>query len=807
MEAVSTTSQLAQPEQIHLHATDLLSVFRRYANHINVLSLDCFDTLLWRKTITPKDVFFDMQRKPNYQAHGLAAIHRIDAEKNARYLMYVREGHYEVKLKDVYRIANSSLTPQEIDQLIEEELSTEIEACYAFPPVIELIRAAHSLGKKVIIVSNTYFDESQLRRLLSNVLPEDAYTAISQVFCSCEYKQPKTNGLFNQVLMQLHEPANKIFHLGDNLAADLEAARAHGMHGFQLIQFNSTVDEFIRLQSVAANLIDGSIHHVRSMENPFRGFLSSANIAIDKPESVIGYLSMGPIMYTFARYLHEEIEQLKKEGKRPKPLFLMRDAYLPYLACEAYAGVSLGTCVRISRFSAIASSFRTKEDIEEYLSLSVESIAFETICRQLHISEAMKQELIQKLVGAKDLLASFIRLILEDKMVQHICSQSKAYWHRLQQYLLKQVDIQAGDTVVFIDLGYAGRTQRALTAVFQNEMKVNTTGRYLLTLNVLEWKKTRAGLLDPAKYDDRITNAISLGNPLLEELCCSADNSVVDYDEMGNPIFGSCSATSEQRTRTKLIQDECLRFIREAKQFFASVKTQFAFSSFSDLTVAEMARRTFFPTQMEIDYLLQYQHDVNRGTDLATDAFVSPDKELTSLRRQGLWFKNQSPYGLRSANFELSLALFAQQRYGFAVNLDDLSLRREEVLALTSTIDQKINQHKIAAAPTHDGYFSWWFVVDRRVTQAAILLGQAYQSFQIESVELIAAAHFLSFQQPQFTYDLRVSAVFNQMVEREDNYVECLSDAAALTIPLNWQDKAEGRYVLRVVYRPIIRRK
>src|SRR6185312_14308138 len=181
MEAISSAKTSPQIKE-HIHASDLLIAFNQRADQIKFLSLDCFDTLLWRKTIEPKDVFFDMQRRPTFQSLGISAINRIDAECDARTLMFINHGHYEVNLHDIYRMGFPSLTEDEIAELIEEEILTEIEACYAYPPIIELMRQAHARNIKIVIVSNTYLKKNQLERLLASVLPADVRASINQVF-------------------------------------------------------------------------------------------------------------------------------------------------------------------------------------------------------------------------------------------------------------------------------------------------------------------------------------------------------------------------------------------------------------------------------------------------------------------------------------------------------------------------------------------------------------------------------------------------------------------------------------------------
>lgn len=786
-------------------ANELLDLLDQYSGKIKTLSLDCFDTLLWRKYIEPKDVFFDMQHHPVFQTHGISALNRVDTESHARGLKYIKEGHHEVNLEDIYKTGYPSLNQTEINKLIEAEIEAEVNACYGYPHILELIRAAHQRGLRIIVVSNTYLMEHQLRHLLASVLPEDIFAMLSKIFCSCDYNYTKNNGLFVRVLQNINEPSSTFLHIGDNHAADFASARHYGLNAAHLIQFNNKLTEYLRMQSVAATLIDTSIHHLRPMSSPFRGLFATAHADTTKPESLVGYFSMGPIMYAFARYLNEEIEQLKREGKRPKVLFMMRDAYLPSLACEALTGNSLGTRVRISRFCAIASSFRNKKDIESYLVSITNPKLFEYICKQLLITEPRSRDIIQRANSAEFPSYAFAKLILEEGTVEHICQQSTQYWLRMKKYLLKEIDLAAGDTVVFVDIGYLARAQRVLTPIFKNDMDIDVIGRYFISLNALEWQKTRSGLLDPSHYDDRTLQTICNGASLLEELCCSGDKSVVDFDEDGNPIFSDSNTKSSQIEKTKLIQSESLRFINDAKQFFSTVGSTPSIGTLRDAAITELTRRSYFPTKEEIEYLDDYRHEVNFGTDEVLTTVENGEKELRNLRHQGLTFSNLNAYGLRYNHFMLPLTQLVQGRHGFGTILDDLTMRREPILTLTSK-DKIISKQIIDAISTYDGYFSLWIHLDKNYAQIAMLFGINYKALQIDGAELITADTFYSTKQKEKFTDITPYLLFNQMNKKEDQFFECVGENAALIIPTNALPKENENYVLRVTFRPIIRR-
>jgi hypothetical protein len=70
-----------------------------------VLSLDCFDTLLWRKVATPVDVFYELQQNELFRASGMSAVRRAVSESRLRRIRSVRGESTELTLSNIYRYA------------------------------------------------------------------------------------------------------------------------------------------------------------------------------------------------------------------------------------------------------------------------------------------------------------------------------------------------------------------------------------------------------------------------------------------------------------------------------------------------------------------------------------------------------------------------------------------------------------------------------------------------------------------------------------------------------------------------------
>ncbi len=800
-----------------VRTTQLLQAFNAYAKDIDVLSLDCFDTLVWRTTDVPVDVFYELQKHPLFKANRISAIQRMDAEDRARRQVFVRFGITEVTLQEIYHCGFTSLSDDTIDQLIEAEIETEQHCCYAFPAVVELIRHAHALGKKVVVVSNTYLKQNELQRLLAHVLPADVMGMLSDLFCSVDFRSAKEGQLFAEVLARIKIPADRCLHVGDNPKADLAAARKYGLHAINLCQFDPLVSDLLRMQAIAGSLADPEARRYHGFSSPFRGLYAGVDHLAMRPETLVGYLSLGPVMYAFARMVCAEYTHMQQAGKKPNLVYLMRDAYLPSLCTEILAGAPIGTQIRISRFTAIAASFRAVCDVDLYLSEECSPEHFPVMCKQLCLPEETAQTLIALARASIDPIHAFADLIHQPEILQKIFAGSAVYRERMKKYLLREANLQPGETLLLVDLGYVGRTQRALSLFLPEEMQLaGIYGLYLLAISQPEWHLTRKALFDASWCDDRVITMLCANCSLLEELCSSADKSVIHYDSEGQPIFVDGNVTEAQCEKVQMIQGECLRFVRDAQGFFANRQNDLHDNAMQRAALSELMRCMYLPLDVEMQYLQGFRHDVHKGSDEYFEIFATPAAELTSLRRRGVWFKQQHPFGLRAASLDAVMLSMTQQRLAFDVNQRDLSLRRESLPVIVQCAGKQYSQ-AVAASATHDGYFSLLIALSARVSDIAILIGVNYEIIQLERVEVLLKKHMLSMREEAFCCDVTGDVLTSNIMQLGGKGAQgifvCQQKNAALLLRVDTNIAfdagdiaAEDEYVLRMIFRPIVRR-
>jgi FMN phosphatase YigB (HAD superfamily) len=796
----------------HIFASDISRLLEKNAPKIKMLSLDCFDTLLWRKTATPGDVFFTMQQLPTFKKYGITALMRSKAESDARRLKLVGSIKTEVTLKEIYQQILPHLSDAELSVLEEEELFAEKQACFAYPATVELIRAAKQRGLNIIVVSDTYFTEKQLHELLSHHLPQDALAAIDKIFCSVEYEKSKANGLFEDVLKFVDIHPEKILHLGDNKHADYSAPKLKNIAATHLIQHDEKIAELMRMHHSSASIMDSTIRHTRPLNDFFKSIFSSSSNSLSNPESLVGYAALGPLMYAFGKFICNEYYLLKNTNKNPKMLFLMRDAYLPSLVCEKIEGQPIGHRVSISRFASYAASFQTKNDVMKYLAEFVTSSRLVDIGKQLLLPENVVQNLIKKSDAAQTPWYEFSQLILDDKIIQQILNASKKYKQRLITYIKTKVELQKDDTLILVDLGYSGTTQRLLAPILENEFQINVIGRYLISLPVPQWNYNRRGLLDPGNCDEKSLMTLVKYVALLEQLSTCNEKSVIDYDNHGNPIFSNNPLKKGQFNKLTEIQAECLRLADDANQFLKLTQLNLSDQDLKDIALFGITRLIFFPVETEVKHLDSFEFDLNLGTN---DKFKLYDfKEgLNGLINRGLFsiftdrnkksFRTNISAEFRAAGIELAIALVAQHRFCLEFSSSDVSFRKEK-LTLILRNDQETTQVEVDATYTYDGYFAAHIPLGNNQYDVGVLFGAKNEWVQIESANLIHSGAFSTESESEFTIDASQNLMSHDMESHGNGLFKCTSLAGMLLFPR--LDNTKNSFLLRFVFRPIVPR-
>lgn len=779
---------------------ELAAVLDRF-QEIEHLSLDCFDTVVWRYTDQSFDVFFAAAQCSAHRALGITARARRTAESTARTLARFRSGRREVTLDQIYRVAVDQLSAEQVRELSEQELAAECDLCFAHPAAVELIRSADARGVPVTIVSDTYFDERQLRSLLAHVLPGDAMSAIRRVVCSSEHRVAKAEGLFEIAYGDESVHRERILHVGDNVVSDYRAALEAGLQAVHLLQRDGEEIERDSMRASALAILDSRLRDKVPLHAPYRGPLSTWKAQGD--ELALGGSVLGPILHAFARWVAQQRRRIVESGKRAKFVFLLRDGHLPFLASQAVDCAQDCFVARISRFTAFAASFRSRHDIEDYLARFVWTRRFHVIARQLLLPEEMATKLVARATAAADPVAAFCEGVRSPRVIETIVASSERFRRRMKRHLEREAGMQRGDSIVFVDVGYLGTAQRVLKPVFEQEWGVELHGRYLLAVGTPS--EEYRGMIDASWCDERVMDSLVPYLSLVDNLCASPGGSVEDYNEDGQPVLADLLLDQEQVGRVQRLQAECVRFVQHAEAFLRSSGDRVSHQWLREGALGELVRLVYFPTASELRVLSGFQVEVNLGSR-ESRALFDADAGLERLRLHGPGAGNghsvtaHYPAGMRAAGLELSLSLFAQQRFALDVPRTSWTCRSDDldVLLLRGNESARAN---VRASATHDGYFSANVPMGERDLHIGLLLGR-YAWIQVHSATLVPLSRLAG---DADGLNILPSLIFDGVRDHGHGVYECLGAEALAMIP-SGVNPFEESVACRFVFRPIARR-
>jgi FMN phosphatase YigB (HAD superfamily) len=778
-----------------VRAYDFAQILDQAPEGIRTLSLDCFDTLLWRNGNLPVDVFADLP----LAGSGMEA--RMWGEIRARRIIPLLEDRIEVSIEEIYRNTLPSASDEERTALIAAELDAEARHCYAFAPTVALIRAAKARGLQVIIVSDTYLSEPQLRTLIARAAGEDVAAMIDRIFCSSEHGMPKAGGLFVPVLAQLGVSPTTILHCGDNYDADVVAPSKLGIQCCHLEQFDPESEQRLRLEASTACIVNPDTRVAQPAYQPHRPAVAMrrSDDAADK----LGHDVLGPIFHSFAGWLHEQAtEQEARTGKPTKLLFLLRDGYLPaqaYLARYPDAAEHVAM-VEISRLTAAQSGMIDQSAIENYVLPELAGGSIAVFARHLHFDRKDRTKLGEMSKPA------FARHIVKAPVVRQIVERSRASADKLVAHLQSH-GVTDGDSIMLVDLGYNGSVQNLIEPMLKQRMNLTVTGRYLLLRETVRSGLDKAGFIDTAHYDLKILHALSESIAIVEQLCTLAQGSVVDYEPTGAPIREKAGVKAAQSAMRDAVQAACLDFIGDAAKGVHRPAASDTAEARRRMATAALARLLFLPVESEVALLGDFAHDVNLGTDEMLK-FLDVDAATQGLRRRGLFYIKNAlrmylPGELRQHGLPINLSILASRRFGLDLRKTDFDVGaiKVPVMLMNATGDHATIE--VDAVPTIEGYYQAIVPIGAAQFTAGLQLGRIAQWVQIDEVSFHPVEEFLDAKSEEVV--IAAHAIPDGLEDMGDGLMRCTGgDAAFLLVPPPAVARKGEALLLSVVFRPVV---
>lgn len=763
-----------------------------------VLSLDCFDTLLWRDCHRPGDVFAALS--------GMTPMQRAWADGQARGAAGNTHRRSEVSIGEIYAQLMPRADAATRAAAIEAELDAEARHCFAFAPTVELMRRAKAAGMQVILVSDTYLDAGQLRRLIERAAGPEVIAMVDRIFVSSAHGRHKAQGLYQDVLRKLSVRPHEILHIGDNKHADVDGIAPYGVNTLHLKQFDSVLEQQLRLEAAASNMIH-PLSGALTAAQPHRATLACTVPQESDPAARLGLSVLGPVLTGFDMWLEEEARKLQAQhGGRVHWLFLMRDGFMPMQVHRARCPDDDAHPIECSRFTAIASSFPQDRDITRYLetTLGTDPVA---LARHFLIPEAD----IARICASGDPQTDSIALwneMRKDTRKRATVAASRAFARRLVAHIRKACAPEPGDVLMLVDVGYTGTVQNHVGAILAEAMDVHVAGRYLVLRETYHSRLDKAGFLDGTHYDCQTLDALCSNATVLERFCTTDMGSVADYTDQGDPIRSLNTLPPEQSETLARIQHGILTFARA--QPTVAIRGDHGgdpLHLWRQATASALSRQMFLPLEYELSVIADFQHDVNMGTD-ETHALFNPAIAASGMRERGLFYLSDRDRiylagELHGHGLAPKVTFMAHKRFGLDFRFSDFSDRTINVPVIF--IDHQsgdLSEQIVTATATHDGFFVAPVPLGDCRYSVAVRLAHHHAWVELDSIRAMPVEDFLGNDPlaPSRATELDCTAEGIEAVT--DRLLRCFDKAGFLMVnpPPRIGDRP---MMLAVVFRPL----
>ena len=536
---------------------------------IDVLSVDVFDTLLWRRVPEPADLFLVLghtlaasgKLAGGVSPAGFADLRRA-AERAAREKAEAATGYREIRLPDIYAQLPESLFAPDFGRAaqVDMELACEGRMVVADEALTALMSEAKAVGVCVILVSDTYFTAAQLRALLDAAGCGDL--ALDRIYVSTEAGRPKYRDLFDVILADLGAAPARMVHIGDNHGADVAPCAARGIGAVHYdrgaLPVRAGYAAFARRDPLGERG-DFGLTGLRSrlVHRPPADLPAGMG-----PYWRIGAGTLAPVFAGFARWI---VGRCASTGVT-RVFGLMREGRFLSALVEATArdlGVDLkAEEIWLSRRAVIGASLYP-DDLSQLSDLIVVAPGetVEEVLSALGLTLAEVTAVIpgfdMRRPGALGALSHAITVVpfLKDKVLARAARDRR----NLLRGLARHFDPRRDTALTLLDLGYAATIQTLLARILAREgAETQIKGLYFV-LNDRAAANRRGGAeiaayLDDGGFDTPLSRLLTRTPDVLEHACMCREGSLVRYDDAGAPVL-----LPNQRTDLQLAQMEVLQ--------------------------------------------------------------------------------------------------------------------------------------------------------------------------------------------------------------------------------------------------------
>jgi len=625
-----------------------------------VLSLDVFDTLLWRAVPEPAHAFAMLGHRlldrrligDDLSPQGFAALRRA-AEERARERVHAERATRECSILDVYVELALVCDRAPLARYVEAEVALEYDICRPDLGVAALATLVHHvLGKPVRLVSDTYFSSAQLWRLLAR--PELSELVVDHLAVSSEYGVGKTTGLFQATLMAAVIAPVTVVHVGDNGEADVVAARAAGLQAVHYAKGDDLLTRALCQEGVLGTpLGDPDVVDPITGDHGLTALRARAVRLAERdtvPERLqeywhAGAAVLGPVFTGFATWTQERAAEL---GAGSIVCLLREGEFLDELLRAAQVSVAKpvpSTTMAISRQVCLLASLFTasEEELRAFLRRrrpTTVSGLFEQVGADLSQVPALADVRSARL-SAPGVVDRVVQAV-EDH--PHLRAQIVLRGRETREHLYAHLDrhLPGEGTVLLVDIGWAGSIAKMISKLLAARGTPRVVHCLLLATqrHALEHRLdgvTVQGFLEHGTRGDALIAPLLRSPEVLEQVCLADAGSLLGFES-----DGSLRSATERRSRAQVAQKLAVQQgIRAFQDLWAAQRSgapwllDLSGAHARRLLLAAVARLVASPSVEEALAFGAWAHDDNFGATGA-DPLVGAEA-LATVRNASVW--------------------------------------------------------------------------------------------------------------------------------------------------------------------------
>lgn len=609
-----------------------------------IVSFDIFDTLIERVIDEPNDIFDFMTPRISKSYPQISNFKKIRQDSRHLAILSGRANGEEVLLKDRYLAIgeNFGLDKSQVINIHNFELELEKQFCVAKFWGIKALNYAKSKGKKIILVSDIFFDRDFIIELLDSC----EITGYDKIYLSSEEgKLKQTGNLFPVILRELQCNPNTILHIGDNKKADIEKAEEHGLNTYfasSKSELTKKVSHYDRIYSgITDNLTRSMIKGLVS-RNYTNTFIMDEPGFIQSSPSMFGYNILGPMFYGFSKWIYDNT----KNSSIKDIYFLARDGEI---AKKVYDILSAGDenapkshYILASRRSVKVASIRNKDDILDVLETNFTPTSISNLLKNRFgiNSEDIDNKIFQEYgFESHDTKADWkknkerIKSFFLDSRVSDLIIKNSSVERKYLLELYKKNNLdntRNPEEICFVDIGHAGSIQKSICDLLNLN---NTLGLYFAT----EEKALKT--LKDHRFSAYVANLMPTNTAneykkhilMYELVFLNQSGSFVKMDG-DKPIFLNLNGEDERVDLISKVHESVTLFANDLVNYFIEFKDIFILNG----TEAISAYNEFlnYPEKNDVQIFKNVNFE-NSFSGRDTRWVISPDSKSMGIWKEG----------------------------------------------------------------------------------------------------------------------------------------------------------------------------